>query len=175
MEPASLVLYILLALALAGAIGMVVAKAPVRSAVSLLGTMFALAGVYALLDAHLMAAFQLIIYAGAIIVLIVYIIMLLDVESDDTRLFSHWTKLLTVPLVGALVLMVGIALAALESPEAPAVAAEYGTVDWVGSILLGPYILPFEVCSVLLLGGIVAAIYLTQPHNMDPAGEEEAS
>ena len=101
--------------------------------------------------------------------------MLLDVESDDTRLFSHWTKLFVVPLVGALVVMVSIALAAIEPSVAPQVSSDYGTVGWVGSLLLGPYILPFEVSSVLLLGGIVAAIYLTQPHNRDPAGEEDAS
>ncbi len=177
MTVTSLFLYLLLVLAVAGGIGMVALRNPIHAAVSLLTTMLSLAGTYALLSAHLMAVFQVIIYAGAIMVLVVYIIMLLDVGGDDADAFRNPMVTLLLPALAtavgfaiALVIIAGKGgspqsrqgiLASFGDPQAVKITGEFGTVRSIGEDLLTTWILPFEATSILLLAGIVGAIYLT--------------
>jgi NADH-quinone oxidoreductase subunit J len=161
MDLATICLYIFSGLAVAGGVGLVAFRHPVRSAISLLLTMLSLAGIYALLDAHLMAAFQVLIYAGAIIVLIVYVIMLLDIQSDDARSFRGRDLVLSIVAVVIMTTLIGGGLAALPFEHPPMVEPSFGTVASVGGQLLGPYVLAFEISGALLLAGIVAAVYLT--------------
>lgn len=191
-------LYAFCSLALIGGVGMVVMRNAIHAAIALLGSMLCLAAVYALLDAHLLAALQIIIYAGAIVILIVYVIMLLGPDSDDATQSYRKHGLMAAPLVLVFVALFAKSLLPLAGDareddvlSAPGVAVEgegsctdmidadedgltdcadldcsssldcYGTVKTVGAHLLGPYVLPFEVSSVLLLSGIVGAVLLS--------------
>ena len=204
MDPSTALLYLFLTLAFVGGIGVVTFKHPVHSAVSLLGSMLSLAAAYAMLGAHLIAVLQILIYGGAIVILIVYVIMLLDLGKDHLR--YRRLGLVGLPMLLLFVVLGVRMLAALPADAAPSLAGEsacvagepceaqcadhkdddgdgltdcadsdcgsneacFGTVKAVGASLLGPYVLPFEVASVLLLAGIVGAILLTQKV---PAGE----
>lgn len=199
---ANVLLYVFCFLACAGGLAMVMLRDAVHSALALLFVMLNLAAVYAMMQAHLIAALQVIIYGGAIIILIVYIIMLLDVRSEDAQ--RHWRKgwLIALPTVALFALLFSRALFPISAkastdplltgdipcvggakceqvcddgldtdgdgrtdckdPDCDRHEACYGTVESVGGNLLGPFVLPFEVSSLLLLSGIVGAVLLTQ-------------
>lgn len=203
-------IYFFCFLAILGGGAMVLQRNAVHGAVSLLFTMLSLAAVYALMQAHLIAALQIIIYAGAIVILIVYIIMLLDLRSEDALRAFRKPWIVSLPIVVLFGLLFGRSLggggAATEQLLAgtvPCPAGEgtceqvcddgldtdgdgltdcrdpdcgrhdacFGTVETVGAHLLGPYVLPFEVTSVLLLAGIVGAMVLT---GRKPQDDKEA-
>jgi len=156
-----LVLYLLCGVAIAGGIGMLLTKHPIRSAMSLLLTMTSLAGVYALLHAHLVAVLQVLIYCGAIVVLIVYILMLLDVRSDDAERFRHRDMVASLAVAAAGLLGAGFTFLGLRAEAALAIDEGFGTTNGIARLLLGQYVLAFEVAGALLLAGIVGVVYLT--------------
>jgi NADH-quinone oxidoreductase subunit J len=133
---------------------------------SLIATMSFLAGLYVLLDAHLIAALQLIVYAGAIMVLFLFVIMLLNIEEKEGRLAGSalGLQLLAALAVGAVFVTVASlvkmdgALLALAGSE----AGDFGTTKAVGRMLFTEYLLPFEIASVLLLAAIVGAVILAK-------------
>jgi len=162
------VLFWLFALvAVATALYVVTARNPLHSALSLIGTFFALACEYVLLGAHMLAALQVLVYAGAVMVLFVFVIMLLNLKDEE--LGAPKVTLMKVlggvglgaggiALVGAL--LRGVAGAA---PTADLVLQPgFGTVAAVGRAIYGPYLLPFEVTSLLLLVSIVAAVVVAK-------------
>lgn len=155
--------------AVASALLMVTNQKPISAAMSLIVTMFCLAGLYVLLDAHLMAALQIIVYAGAIMVLFLFVIMLLNIQEKKGRMSPHTILLqfIAVVVVGSLFLGVvnlvnGSKLALGE------VANNFGTTKAVGKILFTTYLLPFEIASVLLLAAIVGAVILAKRRIDDP-------
>lgn len=150
--------------AVVSAVLMVTNKRPVRAAMSLVATMSFLAGLYAMLDAHLIAALQLIVYAGAIMVLFLFVMMLLNVEEKEGRLSVHvGLQLLTVFMVGLLFVgVVGLYQIGVPVAELGEKAAEFGTTRAVGMLLFTEYLLPFEIASVLLLAAIVGAVILAK-------------
>jgi NADH-quinone oxidoreductase subunit J len=156
-----LLLYFFGGAALAGAVLMLVARHPMRVALALIGCMLSLAGIYALLGVHVVAVFQVLIYVGAIMVFMVYVIMLLDVR-DASFLRRYGKGLVPGMVVGALLLAALFAsLAGL--PAGPLPGAPPATSP---SYLVGPfsiefvqnYWLHFELTSVLLLAAVIAAI-----------------
>jgi NADH-quinone oxidoreductase subunit J len=157
----SVVLFAIVAcLALAGGVGVIVSRRPVYSALALLLVLGSLAVDYLLLDAQFIAALQVIIYAGAIVVLFVFIIMLLHVQSgEDPRV-----RAVLPPLAGALLCAAAglTVLRVLVHAPAPAASVEatFGTVQAVGRALFSRYLLPFEAASVLLLVGMIGAVAL---------------
>jgi NADH-quinone oxidoreductase subunit J len=165
----NIIMYIVFGiLAVAGAIALFLARHPIRGALGLLGTMLSLAGMYAILNAHAIAAFQVIIYAGAVIVLIVYIVMLLDIRTADfTNPFANFVKW-GAPLV---VILLGIFLMKVSeikidwlrfNPFGEALPEDYGAVAPLGQDLLGKYLFSFEYVSTILFAAIVAVIALVQ-------------
>lgn len=148
------------ALSLAGGVGVVAARQPVHSALSLLVVLGSLAVLYLTLAAEFLAVLQVIVYAGAIVVLFLFVIMLLHARSPEVRpspVGSQWA--LAVPL--GLALWAGLSYAALRLPAIPReVPAGFGTTEAVGRELFGRFLLPFEVASLLLLVGVVAAVVL---------------
>jgi NADH-quinone oxidoreductase subunit J len=137
-------LFILLAgFAIGCAISMVVQQNPLYSAVSLIGVFISLASLYLLLAAPFIAAVQVIVYAGAIMVLVVFVIMLLNVEQEERRPFGVRQGLLIAVLAAALF-------------------AEATFTASIGKGLFTQYLLPFEITSVLLLMAIVGAISLAR-------------
>ncbi len=155
-------------IAIAGALGVVWARNPLHGALSLIGSFFALAGLYVLLGAHLLAALQVLVYAGAVMVLFVFVIMLLNLKDEELGLPKPTImKVLGgvgMGLVGMLVTvraLRGLAPATGDVIDLATVPG-FGTVEAVGRVIYGPFMLPFEVTSLLLLVAIVAAVVVAK-------------
>jgi NADH-quinone oxidoreductase subunit J len=157
-----LLFYLFAALAVISAIGMVAnAHNTVAAAMSLVVTMVALAVIYLLLEAHLVAAIQMIVYAGAIVVLFLFVVMLLNLRGDDfppgrARLARLAGALLGVSAVA------GIAHRSGALPALPALPAGFGGYRYVGLALYTDYILLVEMASLLLTAAIVGALILAK-------------
>ncbi len=169
-----LMYYVFGVTAIFGGIVLVFAKHPIRGAMGLLATMLALAGMYAILQAHSIAVFQVIIYAGAIMVLIIYFIMLLDIKSEDY--LKKYSKL-SIP--GGLIILMLIILfiykliLVLKSQpgffeeislmQRPGMTPEnFGGIKVFSKGLLSKYLFAFEFVSTLLFAAIVAVISIVQ-------------
>lgn len=161
-----LIFYPLALVSIALAFGVVLSKSPIGSAVSLIGMMLGLAGVFVLLQAHFLAALQVLIYAGAIMVLFMFVIMLLNLKGDDKvwkeRKHNVWLTSFTGALmVGVLYKIIDITSGA-EFNNPATVPDEFGTVEMVGISLFTDFVLPFEVASILLLAAMVGAVVLAK-------------
>ncbi len=145
------------------AAGVVVARNPVYAAMSLVAAFFFLAGIYILLTAHLIAFLQILVYAGAIMVLFLFVIMLLSLTDEDLGV-SRMRAMQYLGAAGAvgLVAVVIRAVQRLGAQEMRPVDADFGTVRAVGRILFTQYLLPFEATSVLLLVAIVGAVVVAK-------------
>lgn len=169
-----LMYYVFGVVAIAGGLVLLFAKHPIRGAMGLLATMLALAGMYAILQAHSIAIFQLIIYAGAIMVLIIYFIMLLDIKSEDyLRPFSKlfWIGapiliLLAIFFIYKLYTTIGSepnAFTNLSSTTIPGQSPEkFGGIKIFSKNLLTKYLFAFEYVSTLLFAAIIAVISIVQ-------------
>jgi len=158
----TLLLGLFAACALIGAVLVLVLREPMRVAMALISTMVFLGGVYGLLGVHFIAAFQVLIYVGAVMVFIVYVIMLLDPRDSAVR--RRFSSLL-VPGVIACGLFI-VALGSLvwdAAGKVPRAAGGAGfTLAQFSAQFLNEYWLEFELTSVLLLAAIVAAISVVQ-------------
>ena len=145
--------------ALAGGVAMLFARHPMRVAIALIGCMLSLAGLYATLGVHVIAVFQVLIYVGAGMVFMVYVIMLLDVR--DPSFLQRYGRWLLVGLLLSAVVAALLAAAVGSGPHAVAVAGP-GSGDFAvqpfSVAFLREYWLHFELTSVLLLAAVVAAI-----------------
>ena len=156
------VLFILFgAIAVCGAIMVVTRKSPMASALYLILTLFAVAALFVLRQAHFLAAIQVIIYAGAVVVLFVFVIMLINVPSDRLPVERATTvRVLGVLAAGFFILESAVLARRYSMPTGP--AAEVGTVETVGRALFTDYLLAFEITSVLLLAAVIGAIALAK-------------
>lgn len=154
--------YILAAMAVVSALGMVLnLRNAVAAAMNLVITMVALAGIYVLLEAHLVAAIQVIVYAGAIVVLFLFVVMLLNLRTDD---FSPGRqRLLKLAAAGLGVFVLTEVLRRFGPlPEAPPLPEGYGGYHDVGIALYTDYVLLVETASLLLTAAIVGALILAK-------------
>lgn len=159
-------LFILLAvLAIASALAMVINKNVVNSALFLVINMVSLAGIYLLLNAQFLAVIQILVYAGAIMVLFLFVIMLLNVE-DEEKLFDKFRfKYFLAFILGAAVvgqIFYSIAGVADVLPEISANMSEIGTIEAAGDVLYTKYLLPFEMTAILLTAAVVGALMIAQ-------------
>lgn len=156
------VLFILFgAIAVCGAIMVVTRKHPMASALYLILTLFAVAALFVLRQAHFLAAIQVIIYAGAVVVLFVFVIMLINVPEDRLPVERATTvRVLGVLAAGFFILESAVLARRYSMPTGP--AAEVGTVEAVGRALFTDYLLAFEITSVLLLAAVIGAIALAK-------------
>jgi NADH-quinone oxidoreductase subunit J len=160
------------AVAIAAALGVVLSRKPVYSALSLLLNFAALAAFYVMLQAQFLAAVQVITYAGAIVVLFLFVVMLigggaltdLPRPGDRVRGSLAWPRI--VAALGLLVLLAGLAYGLISgqlgTAQGSAAAFGQGSVQAIGSVLYTSYLLPFELASVLLLVGMIGAVVLTR-------------
>ncbi len=161
-----LLFYVLGALAAASAILMITRRSPVASVLYLILNFFALAGLYLTLHAQFIAVIQIIVYAGAIMVLFLFVVMLLRL-GDEPQLAEKLTyrKLIAVALAFGLFLEVAYIIG-IESKARSAVqstnALNIGTAESIGTELFTNYLFPFEVTSIILLAAIVGAIVLAK-------------
>jgi len=165
-------LFILFAgLATGCALSVVVQRNPLYSAISLVGVFISLAALYVTLAAPFIAAVQVIVYAGAIMVLVVFVIMLLNVEEEERRSL-RLRFLVPTAVVLAAVLIAEAAFViyfvqAQPSPQDPG-TSEIGLTAEIGKGLFTTYLLPFEITSVLLLMAIVGAMTLARRASLLP-------
>src|SRR6266576_7000367 len=170
----SALLFILFAgMAVGCAVSMVAQRNPLYGAISLIGVFISLACLYVTLAAPFIAAVQVIVYAGAIMVLVVFVIMLLNVEEEEhgpVRLRS----LVPIAIVLAAILFAEAAFIIFfvhDSPGTPArTVSDVGLTSSIGAGLFTTYLLPFEVTSILLLMAVVGAITLARRGGLLPAG-----
>jgi NADH-quinone oxidoreductase subunit J len=151
--------YAFLALALTGAALMLVLRHPMRVAMALVTTMLSLAGIFAMLGAHAVAIFQILIYVGAVMVFMVYVIMLLDTRDDS--LMHRYSGLLLPGAAAFAVLVVVLGLSVWRGLGPSAAGPGYG-VKAFAAAFLKDYWLHFELVSLLLVAAVVAAIAVLQ-------------
>jgi len=153
--------YFLSFLAILSALMVVVSKNPVHSVLYLIMTFFAIAGHYILMNAQFLAAVHIIVYAGAIMVLFLYVIMMLNLNEEVEPQKSKILKVAATISGGLLMLvLVGVIRKATEiSPLNPA-DSQLGMIRNLGKVLYTDFILPFEVASILLLAAMVGSVMI---------------
>lgn len=172
------ILFVVFALiALGCAIGVVISRNPVHSALWLVGTLLAIAGFFVLQKAYLLSAVQVIVYASAIVVLFLFVIMLLGVDREESLgdpLRIQRPLAIGLGLIG-FVLLVGIMgnrwATGAETATGPLRGEAGGNVEHVARALFTTYLWPFELTSALLVVGVVGGVALARRSNAD---EEEA-
>ncbi len=163
--------FIFAAICVAGAINLLAQKHPINSALSLIVVMGSLAVIYLLLGAEFLAAVQVIVYAGAVMVLFVFVIMLLNAGVEDRT--PHGSRVATMLGVPALIIGLSIGIWAVSrvtgldkiSIGGPTVmngTEVFGNPQAVGHMLFRQYLLPFEVTSLLILIAIMGAVVLAR-------------
>lgn len=169
MNPEMILFFIFGAVSLIGAIAVISFRHPIYSALSLIVTFFAQAGLFVILGAHFVAAVQVIVYAGAIMVLFLFVIMLLNLGTLSAK-GALTGKLKGVAIIlGVLFAAQGIYIAmnalkntALQDAEA---VTETVTTYKIGELLFSKYLLPFEVTSLILLAALIGVIVLVKREN----------
>ena len=148
-------------IALASAVYFVAAKNPLYSILSLIVTFFSIAGLYILLNAQFLGIIQIIVYAGAIMVLFLYILMMLNLNKEDESRKNNINKF--VGIFSAGILFIGM-LGAYKGLTGNTVARQIndgaGLTKNLGKLLFNEYVLPFELASILILAGIVGAVLI---------------
>jgi NADH-quinone oxidoreductase subunit J len=160
--------YVFGALAILFALGMLLnVRNTVAAALNLVVTMVALASIYVLLEAHLVAAIQIMVYAGAIVVLFLFVVMLLNLRQDAFAPGRQWLMKAAAGLVGVVILIQLLRLLSGELPQAPPVPEGFGGYRQVGLALYTDYVLLVEMASLLLLAAIVGGLILAK-RKIDP-------
>ena len=159
--------YILAVLTVASAVTVVAARSAINSAMSLVATFFFLAGIYVLLWAHTVAVIQVLVYAGAIMVLFLFVIMLLSIGDEGGPAFQLSGSRVVggVTAMGLLSVLVYAQLRFPSSGTLPFDSAKmmaFGTIQSLGQVLYTQYLFPFEAVSLLLLVAIVGAVVVAK-------------
>ena len=152
--------YFLSFLAVMFAMLVVLSKNPVHSVLYLILTFFCIAGHYVLMNAQFLAAVHVIVYAGAIMVLFLYVIMLLNLNEETEPHKPAILKISAAICSGLLLVILVGALKGTEQIQAVQPPTEIGTVKNLGKIMFNEFLLPFEVTSLLLLAAMVGAVML---------------
>lgn len=153
--------FIVAFVALSSAVYFVFARNPLYSILSLIVTMFSIAGLYILLNAQFLGIVQIIVYAGAIMVLFLYILMMLNLNKADESKKQNLMKFVGVFSAG--LLLIGI-LGAFKGFKIEKVAGNVdsgvGLTKSLGRLLFNEYVLPFELASILIFAGIIGAVLI---------------
>jgi NADH-quinone oxidoreductase subunit J len=163
MTPQLGIFFVLAALSVLGALSLILQKHPIHSALSLIVVMVSLAGLYLLMGAEFVAAVQIIVYGGAIMVLFVFVIMLLNAGVEEHTHISKLAGIAGIPLTVALAGFIAAAIA--RSGETVQAAAQTGAVSstrGISTMLFKDFVYPFELTSFLILVAILGAIVLAQ-------------
>lgn len=162
MDSNQIVFYILAALITFSSIMVVAARAPVISALFLVLDLFLLACVYASLNAHFVAVIQVLVYAGAILVLFLFVIMLLNVQRQRTKPRVKPLDMLLIATVFVAFLYMLYRVASHYLPPMPIATAGRSNTESVGKLLFVEYLWAFELASFLILLAMVASIVITK-------------
>jgi NADH-quinone oxidoreductase subunit J len=152
-------------IAVASAISLVVQTHPISSALSLIGVMVSLAVLYLLLGAEFLAAAQIVVYAGAVMVLFIFVIMLLNAGGEQkSRTPSRMVKFFGIPLFVIFLATLSFLVQRVLPKSKGVMFGNFtnGTAQDIGRVLFTQYLLPFEVTSVLILIAIIGAVVLAR-------------
>ena len=182
MEPAAtfwdqITFWILAACVIGGALFTMTRRNPVTAVMSLVGTFFALAATYATLSAHFLAVIQILVYAGAIMVLFIFVVMILNREEvAPVALRGLGARILGV-IAGvylAFVFARVVYLGAGANSPVPVPSETFGTVASIGDILFRDFLYPFEAISLLLLVAVVGGVVISRSHKKEVDAEQAA-
>jgi len=154
--------FVLAGLAVFGAVALILQSHPIHSALSLILVMLSLAGLYLLMGAEFVAAVQIIVYGGAVMVLFVFVIMLLNAGEEERTNFSKLASFAGVPLALALAGVIAVAIARGSGHLASATSGELTSTKELSKLLFSEFVYPFELTSFLILVAIIGAIVLAQ-------------
>jgi NADH-quinone oxidoreductase subunit J len=154
--------FVLSGLAILCALGVILSRNPINSVLFLILTFFAISGHYILLNAQFLAIVNIIVYAGAIMVLFLFVIMLMNLNAD-VEPQKNWLVQLAGAISGGilfLVLLSALVTATNTLPPMEAAASDIGLIKNLGKVLFSQYVLPFEISSVLFLSAMIGAIVI---------------
>lgn len=165
MDPKAFLFYLFAAVTVFAALRVVTARNPVHSTLFLVLAFFSAAGIWLLLRAEFLAITLVLVYIGAVMVLFLFVVMMVDINIDRMR-EGFWSNLPVAALVGALVVLELAAVlwsqfGRVGAADAPRLPADYNNTKALGKLIYTEYVYPFEIAAVLLLVAIVAAIALT--------------
>lgn len=149
-------------------LGVVFLNNPLFSALSLIGTFLGVAGIFAVLGAHFLAVTQIVVYAGAIVVLIMFVIMLLNVKVERRRYFSESVVLVLASVLaatglgGLMPLLQNVLADASLTSRVGKQLINMGDVGALAQVLFTDYLLAFELCSILLIAAMVGAVLVAK-------------
>ena len=154
--------WVLSTMALGSALMVITSKNPVHSVIWLILVFFAISGHYLLLNAQFLAIVNIIVYAGAIMVLFLYVLMLMDLRKETAPQKNRWLKIAGAVSGGSLLLVL---VAALKKTEIGVNIAEtrvgdIGLIENLGRILFTDFVVPFEISSILFLSAMVGAVMI---------------
>jgi NADH-quinone oxidoreductase subunit J len=163
--------YVFAAVAIGAALGLVISKSPVASLLFMTATLFALSAIFVLMGAHFLAAIQVIVYAGAIMVLFLFVIMLLNLGHDYRQdLKGGAFAVVSFVVVGAMAGLLAAQMGGSSAVSGPpagqqaiqAAVVQYGAVGAIARPLYTTYVVPFEITGILLLVAVVGAVALAK-------------
>src|SRR5215210_4430409 len=160
MTVTQILFWVLSVMALLGAINVVISKNPVFSVLWLIITFFTISGHYILLNAQFLAIVNLIVYAGAIMVLFLFVIMLMNLSRDTEPQKSKWLKLAGAVAGGCLLLVLVAALRNTETRMTELGSGNIGLIQNLGNVLFKEYVVPFEIASILFLSAMIGAVVI---------------
>jgi NADH-quinone oxidoreductase subunit J len=161
MTAPAIIFFLLAGIALAGAVSLILQRHPIHSALSLIVVMVALAGLYLLLGAEFVAAVQIIVYGGAIMVLFVFVIMLLNAGAEERTNLSRMARRVGLPL-GFFLAFELVYWVARAGPAGSSAQTAASSTRELSKLLFQKYALPFELTSILILIAILGAVVLAQ-------------
>ncbi|MBU0752169.1 MAG: NADH-quinone oxidoreductase subunit J [Gammaproteobacteria bacterium] len=165
MEFKTFVFYLLATIMVLAALRVITARNPVHAALSLVLAFFNAAGIWLLLHAEFLAIALIMIYVGAVMVLFLFVVMMLDINIDRLRQgFWHYLPvggLVGLLMVGEMSVVLGGNYFGLESIAPPDIPGGFSNTKMLGRLLFTDYVYPFELASIVLLVGIIAAVMLT--------------
>ena len=160
--PGAILFVVTAIFAMAGALFTISSKRPLRAAIGLLVHIISLAGMFLTLNAQLLAVLQLLVYAGAVVVLFVFVIMLIGPAAEVGPIRGHLaSRTLSIALTITVVLAISTTVAYFETPWG-AVPDDFGTVEGLGMAIYAQALVPFEVISITLLVAIIGAIAIAR-------------
>ena len=169
-----LILFLIFAgFCLGGAINLLIQSHPINSALSLIVVMVSLAVLYLLLGAEFLAAAQVIVYAGAIMVLFTFVVMLLNAGREARTMGSRAARSVGFPAVAAILAVIATVILHAQGLGVARLSDGITSTEELSTVLFTKLLLPFEVTSVLILIAILGAVALARHDDTDPQGSAE--
>ncbi len=160
MDIQQIIFIVLSAIALAGALGVILSKNPVNSVLCMITCFVAIAGHYIMLNAQFLFVVHLIVYTGAIMVLFLFVLMMMNLNADIEPQKRNWLKYAGAISGGALLLVLVAALRDASMLAIQPASSDIGLVANLGKTLFTSYVVPFELSSVLFLSAMVGAVVI---------------